>query len=141
MEMSRVVSQRYPFIQIEGEPYPAPKWRTFLASILSWIKLALIIITVVGVDPFSMAGLPTPSFMSYAQENKISFCFMLFIFGNLIEGQLLSTGAFEISLNDVPLWSKLKNHRVPSVNELVSMIEPLLENYPRQRDPAMSTLS
>ena len=50
-------------------------------------------------------------------------CFMLFFVCNAIETQLTSTGAFEISLNDVTIWSKLKSGRIPQVNELMQIID------------------
>jgi selT/selW/selH-like putative selenoprotein len=36
--------------------------------------------------------------------------------------QLISTGAFEISLNDMPLWSKLESGRIPQPGELLQII-------------------
>nr|CAB3265964.1 selenoprotein T-like [Phallusia mammillata] len=50
-------------------------------------------------------------------------CFMLFFLTNAIETQLTSTGAFEISLNDVTIWSKLQSGRVPRVDELMQIID------------------
>ncbi|KAH8356512.1 hypothetical protein KR084_004035 [Drosophila pseudotakahashii] len=39
---------------------------------------------------------------------------MIFFLGNMLEGRLISSGAFEITLNDVPVWSKLQTGRFPS---------------------------
>lgn len=52
---------------------------------------------------------------------------MAFFFGNMLEAQLMSTGAFEIILNDMPIWSKLATSRIPSPNELFSIIENHLQ--------------
>ncbi|PAA70522.1 hypothetical protein BOX15_Mlig015068g1 [Macrostomum lignano] len=51
---------------------------------------------------------------------------MLFFVGNAIEGQLISTGAFEVSYNDMVIWSKLENGRVPSPSELINIIDSQL---------------
>lgn len=47
---------------------------------------------------------------------------ILYIFVALIL-QLVSSGAFEISLNDIPIWSKLETGRIPSPQELFGIIE------------------
>ncbi len=43
--------------------------------------------------------------------------------GNAIETQLISTGAFEISLDSLPVWSKLESGRIPQPPELFQIIE------------------
>lgn len=48
----------------------------------------------------------------------------------MIEGQLISTGAFEVSLNDMPIWSKLESGRLPNPNELHQIIENQLKFSP-----------
>ncbi|KAF8562063.1 hypothetical protein P879_04628 [Paragonimus westermani] len=47
---------------------------------------------------------------------------MVFLLGNLVEGQLLSTGAFEVYFNDMPIWSKLNSQRIPQPSELLEAI-------------------
>lgn len=37
--------------------------------------------------------------------------------------QLISSGAFEISINDIPVWSKLETGRIPSPQELFQIID------------------
>lgn len=75
---------------------------------------------------------------------------MTFFLCNAVEGQLISTGAFEITLNgeipylllftlftvflfvpDVPLWSKLETGRVPQPPELFQMIDNHLNMGPQ----------
>lgn len=48
---------------------------------------------------------------------------MTFFLCNAVETQLVSTGAFEIVLNDVTVWSKLQSGRIPRVDELLQIIE------------------
>jgi len=50
-----------------------------------------------------------------------------FYFIDMLEAQLISSGAFEISLNDIPIWSKLATGRIPSPQELFSIIESHLQ--------------
>lgn len=37
--------------------------------------------------------------------------------------QLIASGAFEITLNDVPVWSKLQTGRIPAPQELFQIID------------------
>uniref|UniRef100_A0A5K3EMN4 Selenoprotein T n=1 Tax=Mesocestoides corti TaxID=53468 RepID=A0A5K3EMN4_MESCO len=120
--MARIVVQRYPTLQIEGTTYPPPQWRLILAKIVTMLKYLLLVVVITGTNPFPYLGVETPGFITYANENKVSFCLMCFFIGGLIESQLLSTGAFEITLNDIPIWSKLQSNRVPQPQELLSII-------------------
>uniref|UniRef100_A0A8C2PWZ8 Selenoprotein T n=1 Tax=Cyprinus carpio TaxID=7962 RepID=A0A8C2PWZ8_CYPCA len=122
-EYMQVLYQRYPDIRIEGENYlPLPIYR-HIASFLSMFKLLLIGVIIVGKDPFALFGMQAPGLWVWSQENKIYACMMVFFFSNMIENQCMSTGAFEITLNDVPVWSKLESGHLPSMQQLVQILE------------------
>ncbi|KAI1893841.1 hypothetical protein AGOR_G00127820 [Albula goreensis] len=122
-EYTRVLNQRYPDIRIEGENYlPVPVYR-HIASFLSIFKLAVIGLIILGKDPFAFFGMQTPGLWAWGQENKIYACMMVFFLSNMIENQCMSTGAFEITLNDVPVWSKLESGHLPSMQQLVQILE------------------
>ncbi|KAG5847757.1 hypothetical protein ANANG_G00129600 [Anguilla anguilla] len=119
----QVLNQRYPDIRIEGENYlPLPIYQ-HVASFLSVFKLALIGLIVLGKDPFHFLGMQTPGLWAWGQENKIYACMMVFFFSNMLENHCMSTGAFEITLNDVPVWSKLESGHLPSMQQLVQILE------------------
>ena len=86
-------------------------------------KLVLIMLVVAGGNPFQMLNQATPQWWNWMQENKIYGCMMLFFVCNFFETNLISTGAFEIQFNDVPVWSKLETGRIPNPPELVQIIE------------------
>ena len=48
---------------------------------------------------------------------------MVFFIGNAIESHLISTGAFEISLDNMPVWSKIESGRIPQAPELFQIID------------------
>ncbi|EMP37996.1 Selenoprotein T [Chelonia mydas] len=122
-EYMRVISQRYPDIRIEGENYlPQPIYR-HIASFLSVFKLVLIGLIIIGKDPFAFFGMQAPSIWQWGQENKVYACMMVFFLSNMIENQCMSTGAFEITLNDVPVWSKLESGHLPSMQQLVQILD------------------
>lgn len=61
--------------------------------------MVFIFLVVAGVNLFTQFGFQTPSFWEWTQGNKFYACLMTFFLCNAIEGQLISTGAFEILLN------------------------------------------
>uniref|UniRef100_A0A3B3CEE1 Selenoprotein T n=1 Tax=Oryzias melastigma TaxID=30732 RepID=A0A3B3CEE1_ORYME len=122
-EYTQALYQRYPDIRIEGENFlPIPMYR-HVASFLSMFKLLVIGVIIIGKDPFGLLGMQAPGFWEWGQGNKIYACMMVFFFSNMIENQLLSTGAFEITLNDVPVWSKLESGHLPSMQQLVQILD------------------
>uniref|UniRef100_A0A2K6F4G4 Selenoprotein T n=1 Tax=Propithecus coquereli TaxID=379532 RepID=A0A2K6F4G4_PROCO len=94
-----------------------------IASFLSIFKLVLIGLIIVGKDPFAFFGMQAPSIWQWGQENKVYACMMVFFLSNMIENQCMSTGAFEITLNDVPVWSKLESGHLPSMQQLVQILD------------------
>ncbi|PWA25153.1 hypothetical protein CCH79_00005283 [Gambusia affinis] len=122
-EYTQALYQRYPDIRIEGENYlPIPIYR-HVASFLSMFKLLVIGLIIIGRDPFAVFGVQAPGIWEWGQQNKIYACMMVFFFSNMIENQLMSTGAFEITLNDVPVWSKLESGHLPSMQQLVQILD------------------
>lgn len=115
--------EKYPSLLVEGDAYPPPPPRMQLAHALSLLKLALIALVLLGVDPFSLMGAQTPVFFSWMVSNKLYSCLMLFFVCGAIESKLVSTGAFEIYFNDVRVWSKLETGRIPSPPELFQIID------------------
>ncbi|MCJ8733825.1 hypothetical protein PDJAM_G00228140 [Pangasius djambal] len=122
-EYSRSISQLYPDIRIEGENYPPKLINKYIANFISYFKLLAIALIVTGQNPFQMLGTNTPRVWSWGQENKIFSCLMVFFLSNMLETQFLSTGAFEITLNDVPIWSKLQSGYVPNIQELFHILD------------------
>ncbi|KAF7652971.1 hypothetical protein LDENG_00088830 [Lucifuga dentata] len=122
--------RRYPDIRIEGENYlPVPIYR-HIASFLSLFKLLVIGLIIIGKDPFALFGMQAPGVWEWAQGNKIYACMMVFFLSNMIENQLMSTGAFEITLNDVPVWSKLESGHLPSMQQLVQILDNEMKMNP-----------
>lgn len=94
-----------------------------ISQILGLAKIIFIVLIVSGQNPFVWLNMQTPGIFTWASQNKIYACMMIFFLGNAIEGQLISTGAFEVEFNDVPVWSKLETGRIPSPQEMFQIIE------------------
>jgi len=134
-EFANIIRQRYPSLLVEGDNYPPPLVRAYLAQGLSILKLVVIVVVFSGQNPFPALNMNTPAVLVWAHQNKLYACMMTFFLSNMIEGQLISTGAFEVSFNDVPVWSKLENGRVPSAPELFQIIDTQMNMMMAQQTP------
>jgi len=125
-QYAQLIRQRYAEneIKVEVINHPVPQWKQTIASTLSLLKFAFIICTLMQFDPAPFLGLSsTPGMLLWAWENKGYACMMAFFLGNALENGLVSTGAFEIYLQDQKLWSKIETGRIPSQGELYQMLE------------------
>lgn len=75
------------------------------------MKILLILLVVSGTNVFMHLGVNTPSVWEWTQQNKFYACLMTFFLCNAIEGQLISTGAFEITLNGEFLFTFLSSDK------------------------------
>ncbi|TKS65035.1 Selenoprotein T2 [Collichthys lucidus] len=109
-----------------------------VGNLVSYLKLLSILLIISGQNPFILLGLDTPRAWAWSQDNKIFSCLMAFLC-NMMETHFLSTGAFEVTLNDVPLWSKLQSGYVPNIQEIFQILDNHLKI--NQVDPMSFTSS
>jgi len=91
-------------------------------STMKWVLLGTVVFgEKVGI--WQMLSMAPPAAYTWSQQNKIVSCIGVFFACNAIENALIQTGAFEVELNGMPIWSKLKSGRVPQGSELFEIIE------------------
>lgn len=122
-QFSELIRTHYPTMAVMGEPYPSSPLKAFIARVLSIVKITLLVCLLFGQNPFTFLNMVTPKIYLWALKNRMYACLMIFFLSNSLESYLISTGAFEISIDDVPLWSKLETGRLPSSNEFVQMLQ------------------
>jgi len=125
--MATAIRDRYPGLQVEGGNFPPPPLRQMIAQTLSALKFILLIVLISGQNPFPYLNMATPEAFNWASENKVYACMMIFFVSNMLETQLISTGAFEIDFNGINMWSKIQTGRIPTGPELFQMIESNIE--------------
>jgi len=67
-------------------------------------------------------GMLPQAAQDFMAENQL----MVFgaLFGcNIMSGQLINTGAFEVTLNGTPVWSKIETGRFPQLHEMVDKLK------------------
>lgn len=65
----------------------------------SVLKMVFIVAIISGVNYFQYIGKRQPNWWSWCIENKIYACLVVFFGSNMLEGMLISTGAFELLFN------------------------------------------
>ncbi|CAO1350034.1 unnamed protein product [Diamesa hyperborea] len=126
-EYENILLDKYPDIVVRGGNYDAPGFNMYFSKIILIAKFLLIFLVMSSFDIFGFFGMEPPSYYRWCLENKLFACMMAFFFGNMLEAQLIASGAFEISLNDIPIWSKISTGRIPSPQELFQIIESHLQ--------------
>lgn len=131
-EYATAIQQRYPQIHITGGNYPPGPAKQMIAQVISTLKWIILGTIIFGekIQLWSMLGIAPPAAYTWTQENKIVSCIATFFLSNGLENALIQTGAFEVELNGMPIWSKLKAGRIPQGNELFEIIENQLQLSP-----------
>lgn len=82
-----------------------------IAQVLQLVFFGGLAISLIGR---SLLPEPASKFLENNQIGVLGACFMC----NVAAGNLLNTGAFEISFNGEPVWSKIDSGRFPQIDEL-----------------------
>lgn len=109
---------------ITGAEYPPTPQRAATAQIISVLQWIFISLVVIGETIFGYLGLPTDS-MKKLQENKLAYLMGAMFVGSQLRAACLQSGAFEISIDDTLVFSKLQTGRIFQPQELKLL---LLEN-------------
>ena len=104
---------------ISGSTYPPTKTAETLAAIANIIWLVGIALLFAGSYLFKAIDMPEPKFYVSMKENPVLTFGCLFIINSLGASQL-STGAFEIKVDDVIIFSKLQTGRLPQLVDIVT---------------------
>lgn len=73
-QYARLLHQQYPHLSIIGDFYPPPLVNQYLAGIISVIKMALILLIVLGdsVQIFESLNIQQPDIYIWAKQNKVN---------------------------------------------------------------------
>lgn len=125
-EYANIIQEKYPLLVIQGENYNPSPHCVFLARLLYYVKMVILVgvLLRVNIVPFVATQ---PNWWTWCVDNRLYTCVVIFFLGNSVENMLMSTGAFEIMFNDVPVWSKLETGRIPQPPELFQIIDNTLQ--------------
>lgn len=123
--IAKYIKSINPSIDVSGDEYPASQSNQLLASLIGYIQFGALIFVLFGQTIIDKLQFQVPEFVNSAINNKFMVGMAAFIVGNMIKGQLLATGAFEIYFDDQLVYSKLQTNAAPSQE----MLETLLHTY------------
>jgi len=107
---------------IEHAEYPPKPLNALLAKVLSYAQYAIMGLTFAGDWIFSQIGITPPAIYHQMKEKKFMVIMVVMFLGNSLHNMLISSGAFEVFLDNQLIFSKLATGRMPSPHE----IEPFL---------------
>ncbi len=111
---------------VSGRNFPAPAWKSAIAQMASYTWLGGLALNFFGDGIFNVLGVTNkPAFYNYLKANPMGCLGGLFVVNNLASSAL-STGAFEMYLDGVLIYSKLSTNRVPQVEEVLSLLTEFL---------------
>lgn len=121
-EISKLLAANFPDIKIEGEYHQPSFLRATIVNLVFASKIAILGMIYGDVNPFNYLQMETPQIWTVMTSSKISASLFILFATNSIESHIMSTGAFEIFYNDIPIWSKMTTGRMPSGQELLQQI-------------------
>jgi len=117
-------SQAMQNLEVRGTEYPPGDGKVFASRCVMALQFAVISLIFGGNNIFqTLKVFPSQAvsdMVSTMSENKMMSFMGVWLLGNVIQGSLLSTGAFEIHHGDQLLWSSLEEKRLPNMGDLVT---------------------
>jgi len=131
MEYSQYCQKQYPGIKVTADVMQAPPEKRMAASMVGYAQMAGFAVAFIGQAIFAALSMPQPEWAVYLQDNR-GLAIMGFFMGNIVVGNLVQTGAFEVYLGPELLHSKIATGVLPDINWLVKELD--------SRNPALKTL-
>mmetsp|Transcript_4799 Transcript_4799/g.9825 ORF Transcript_4799/g.9825 Transcript_4799/m.9825 type:complete len:136 (-) Transcript_4799:92-499(-) len=110
-------------LEVRGAEYPPPPDKVMASKVVFYLQLVLFALIFAGESSLTALKLPVPSIFGLVKENMFASFMFIWLVGNMVQGSLLSTGAFEIHHGDKLIWSSLEEHRLPNMGDLLHAFE------------------
>jgi len=91
-----------------------------LAQVLQMTFFGGLAVSLIGR---SLLPEPYSKFIETNQMMILGGCFLC----NIISGNLLNSGAFEVAYNGQPVWSKIESGRFPQMPELLDALKAVMQ--------------
>lgn len=107
-------------MSLRGDLYTPGDFKMAMAQLLQLTFFGGLAISLVG------RGLLPERYAKFIEANQMPIlgaCFMC----NIISGNLLNTGAFEIAYNGQQVWSKIESGRFPQMDELRNALTSVMQ--------------
>lgn len=123
-------------LEIRGSEYPPPPEKQRMAQVAFYVQMGFFALVFAGEQICGALKVPVPSILVSARENTMMSFMMIWLVGNVVQGSLLNTGAFEIHHGDQLIWSSLEHKRLPNMKDLIDAFAKTgVEFMPFQAQP------
>ncbi|BDA44855.1 probable thioredoxin reductase-like selenoprotein T [Coccomyxa sp. Obi] len=110
-------------MEVLGTAYPVPPHKAFMAKVMMVAQYGSIGLLLGGEQLFAALGMPVPELYQQYRDKRTGIVLGIWLLGNALQNQLVSTGAFEVYYDGERVFSKLESGRVPSTDELIDLLE------------------
>jgi len=137
MQVNQLIRQHFPGTEVVGSNYPPTAMNVALSKVASFGSMAAIAVSIFGDKIFEVLGTPMPEFVTSMQANKMGSCMGAWFLGNMVQTNLLNTGAFEIYYEGKVIFSKMQEKRLPNIPELLASLEQAMKSsvHPPEDQP------
>jgi hypothetical protein len=98
MQVKQLLEQQHTGMEVVGSMYPVPPLKQGLARVVGLGQMGAFAVVLFGDKIFEMLGyaaLPQ-LYVQHVQQNRFGAGVAAWFVGNLLQSQLMSTGAFEV---------------------------------------------
>ncbi|PRQ34536.1 putative selenoprotein, Rdx type [Rosa chinensis] len=137
--MTKMLEAAYPGLEVVLSNYPPALPKRLLSKLVPAVQFGIFGIVMGGEQLFPMVGMVPPPWFYSLRANRFGTMASTWLLGNALQSFLQGTGAFEVSLNDELIFSKLQEGRFPGEIELRDAIGRKLVNSGITGDGALWT--
>ena len=110
-DYARALRGQFPHAKLRGDFYHPGELKMGLAQLLQLTFFGGLALSLVG------RGILPERHAKFIETNQMPILGVCFLC-NMVSGNMLNTGAFEIKYNGQPVWSKMETGRFPQMDEL-----------------------
>ncbi|CDW88939.1 selenoprotein t [Stylonychia lemnae] len=118
LQLKKYIESSAPEVFVTGGEYPPSPSKQMLAQLFSFAQMGFILFIFVGDSIFRALNKPVPAFYQRISENRWTWVIGAWFIGAQVQNGLLSSGAFEIYVNDALEFSKITSGRMPDMTDI-----------------------
>lgn len=128
-----IQSQALQNLEVQGAEYPPPAQRVQYAKMVFYVQIGLFALVLFGTQLCKALNMAPPGILSWGSldysghvvaddagyARPFAVFMMIWLLGNTIQSNLLSTQAFEIHHGNELIWSSLEQKHVPEMADVI----------------------